>query len=144
MNKHVFRNWKIVDSNRDCGIAFKILKDQVYRGDCIDPACRIGPYAIMHAVTHKLFDHYDDEEISLSPKETSSDWLILTPDFEQERKNTEIRNLVKESNCSGLGYNRIDHMTVDEIFDYIVSNLDNDQKYKILDYFYKNKLYKTK
>lgn len=143
MNKHVFRNWKIVDSNRGCDNAFTILRDQVYHGDCIDPECRIGPYAIMHAVTKKFFDHYD-EEISLSPKDTSSDWLILTPDFEQERKNTEIRNLVKESNCSGLGYNRIDHMTFDEIFDYLTSNLDNDQKYKILEYFYKNKLYKTK
>lgn len=141
--RRTFRNWKIVDSNRDCGIAFKILKDQVYYGDCIDPECRIGPYAIMHDVTRKFFDHYD-EEISLSPKETSSDWLILTPDFEQERKNTEIRNLVKESNCSGLNYNRIDYMTINEIFDYIASNLNNDQKYKILEHFYKNKLYKTK
>ena len=70
--------------------------------------------------------------------------MILIPDTDEEIKCEKIRQMVKDSNCSGLNHNKIDNLTIPEIFEWITDHLDNDQKYKVLLAFYDQKIYKTK
>ena len=132
--KHI-RNWKVYRDYVSLSEALEILKKGTING--------LHPVCIQHAKTHKHIEKYE-ESLSFSPKELSNEWYILVPDNDEEEKNEKIRTLMKESFCSGLKNDKIDNMTIDEIFEHIFNRLGKDQKYRMLKYYFENKIYKTK
>lgn len=131
------RNWKVYQSGVSLKNALEMLKD----GKTIGGQ---SPIAIKNSNTGKFIDAFSYGDISFTPNEINDDWLILVPDNDEEQKNEKIRKMMKESNCSGYNYDKIDNMTISDIWRNIAYNLDNNQMYRMLLYFYENKIFKTK
>ena len=125
------RNWKII---ADCDLytALKCVKEQKYPG-------YIGPFAIRSC--RKQYEGVEWNE-SFTIDEIEKKWSILVPDNDEEAKNNKVRKLVKDSNCSGLSYDKIDNMTIKELWKHIESHLDADKMYRMLLLYYKEKVYK--
>ena len=100
-----------------------------------------GPFAIRRGRRFITIEDYRPD-ISFNLDEINGTWEILIPDNDQEEKNEKIRNLVKNSNCSGLTHAKIDNMTIDEIWKTISDSLTTDKKYRMLLLYYNNKIYK--
>lgn len=132
--KHI-KNWKPYMDKVSLSEALGVLMNGV-----------IGPYnkiAIKNNETGRFYDKYSYDMV-FSPVDVNNTWTILVPDDEKEQKSEKIRQLVKDSNCSGLNYDKIDNMTTHEIFKHIASHLDENQEYRWLLAFYKNEIFKTK
>lgn len=136
--KHI-KNWKVFASNIELQTALNILREGKTIGGH-------SPVAIQHANTGKFIeqDKVYDRDLSFKTDELDNKWMILIPDDDKEQKNEKLRKLVKDSNCSGLNYDKIDNMTIHEIFRHIVTHINEDQEYRWLLAFYKNEIYKTK
>lgn len=132
--KHI-RNWKLYRDKVSLSEALEVLQKgsiNLYKN-----------VAIQNNKTNRFYDKYTDD-IVLKPTDVNNDWMILVPDDDKEQKNEKLRKLVKDSNCSGLNYDKIDNMTIHEIFRHIVTHVNEDQEYRWLLTFYKNEIYKTK
>ena len=132
--KHI-RNWKLYRDKVSLSEALEVLQKgsiNLYKN-----------VAIQNNKTNRFYDKYTDD-IVLKPTDVNNDWMILVPDDDKEQKNEKLRKLVKDSNCSGLNYDKIDNMTIHEIFRHIVTHINEDQEYCWLLAFYKNEIYKTK
>lgn len=130
------RNWKEVGSKFELVKAIEILQSQKFNGF-------EGPFAIKCPKTGKFIETFK-YDLDFRVDELGSEWSIFVPDNDEEIKNNKIRELVKNSDCSGLNYSKIDNMTIKELWNHIESRMDNDQKYKMLLLYYDNKIYKTK
>ena len=132
--KHI-RNWKLYRDKVSLSEALEVLQKS-----------SINLYktvAIRNNKTNRFYDKYTDD-IVLKPADVNNDWMILIPDTDKEQKNEKLRKLVKDSNCSGLNYDKIDNMNIHEIFCHIVTHINEDQEYRWLLTFYKNEIFKTK
>lgn len=132
--KHI-RNWKLYRDKVSLSEALEVLQKgsiNLYKN-----------VAIQNNKTNRFYDKYTDD-IVLKPTDVNNNWMILVPDDDKEQKNEKLRKLVKDSNCSGLNYDKIDNMTIHEIFRHIVTHINEDQEYRWLLAFYKNEIYKTK
>lgn len=132
--KHI-KNWKLYRDKVSLSEALEVLKKgsiNLYKN-----------VAIQNNKTNRFYDKYTDD-IVFKPTDVNNDWMILVPDDDKEQKNEKLRKLVKDSNCSGLNYDKIDNMTIHEIFRHIVTHINEDQEYRWLLAFYKNEIYKTK
>ena len=134
------RNWKVIKDNLDFLSASNMYKNQAINGTLYDYiAIRIG---------HRIFT--PDEIIKFEsetfyPKEIlSNDWVALIPDTDEECKNEKIRRLMKDSCCSRLKNDKIDNMTIPQIWEWVSDHLDKDQMYRMLLAYYDQKIYKTK
>lgn len=132
--KHI-RNWKLYRDKVSLSEALEVLQKgsiNLYKN-----------VAIQNNKTNRFYDKYTDD-IVLKPTDVNNDWMILVPDDDKEQKNEKLRKLVKDSNCSGLNYDKIDNMTIHEIFRHIVTHINEDQEYRWLLAYYKNEIFKTK
>ena len=136
--KHI-RNWKIYQSNVELKVALQILRD----GKTIGGQ---SPVAIQHNKTGKFVECHQiyGYDLAFKPDEIDNNWLVLVPDTDEEAKNEKIRNLMKDSCASGLKHEKIDNMTIDEIWQHISTHMDKDQKYRMLLDYYDKKIFKTK
>lgn len=132
--KKKIRNWKVVWDSYGLKSAIEILLSQ--KSVKYD-----GPFAIRRGRRFITIEDYRPD-ISFNLDEINGTWEILIPDNDQEEKNEKIRNLVKNSNCSGLTHAKIDNMTIDEIWKTISDSLTTDKKYRMLLLYYNNKIYK--
>ena len=131
--KHI-RNWKSVLENLPLEAALNILQIQKLKG-------YEGPFAIKHNKTGKFIEQYK-WDISFSPLEITNDWMVFIPDNDEEEKNEKIRNYLKGTNCTGLKHQKIDNMTIEEIWEHISNTMDKDKKYRMLLYYFENNIYK--
>lgn len=133
------KNWKLYKDKVELNTALNVLREGKTIGGH-------SPVAIQHENTGKFIeqDKVYDRDLSFKTDELDNKWMILVPDDDKEQKNEKLRKLVKDSNCSGLNYDKIDNMTIHEIFRHIVTHVNEDQEYRWLLAFYKNEIYKTK
>jgi len=132
------RLWKVIKTGLTYSKALSIFKAQAIEGKQYeDLAIQVGD---------KFFSRNSNPELEqYFPSELLNDtWEVLVPDTDEEAKCDKIRQAVKDSNCSGLNYAQIDNMTIPELFERIMSGLNNDQMYKVLKAFYNEEIYKTK
>lgn len=132
--KHI-KNWKLYRDKVSLSEALEVLQKgsiNLYKN-----------VAIQNNKTNRFYDKYS-YDIVLNPVDVNNDWMILVPDDDKEQKNEKIRKLVKDSNCSGLTYDRLDNMTTHQIFNHIVNHLTEDQEYRWLLAYYEKEIYKTK
>lgn len=137
--KKKIKHWKVIKSGLSYSDAMKLFKAQAIDGRLYDNlSIRVGDRFFQYGESNPATVQYYPSELLLDA------WEVLIPDTDEEAKCEKIRQMVKDSNCSGLNYAQIDNMTVPELFDRIMAYLDDDQKYRVLLAFYDQKIYKTK
>ena len=133
----MIRNWKEIKSNVD----IKTALDAFYNKICDKQ--NYEEIAIKNTDTGKFLSS-DNVNLNILKVQfttfeiTNDHWLILIPDNDEEQKNFKIRQLVKNSNWSGLKWDKIDCMTVNELFDHCMNHMSDEQKYKIMKEFFEN------
>ena len=137
--KKKIRHWKVIKSGLSYSDAIKLFKAQAIDGRLYDNlSIRVGDRFFQYGESNPATVQYYPSELLLDA------WEVLIPDTDEEAKCENIRQLVKNSNCSRLNYAQIDNMTVPELFDRIMDGLNDDQKYRVLKAFYNEEIYKTK
>ena len=133
----MIRNWKEIKSNVD----IKTALDAFYNKICDKQ--NYEEIAIKNTATGKFLKS-DNVNLNILKVQfttfeiTNDHWSILIPDNDEEQKNFKIRQLVKNSNWSGLKWDKIDCMTVNELFDHCMNHMSDEQKYKIMKEFFEN------
>ena len=133
----MIRNWKEIKSNVD----IKTALDAFYNKICDKQ--NYEEIAIKNTDTGKFLKS-DNVNLNILKVQfttfeiTNDHWSILIPDNDEEQKNFKIRQLVKNSNWSGLKWDKIDCMTVNELFDHCMNHMSDEQKYKIMKEFFEN------
>lgn len=120
--------------------ALLILCEQTYYKSNIP-----GPFAIQSQKSKRILTKYSEDE-QLTVDEIINPWIILIVDTEAEKKTTEIRALLKNVSCSGYSWAKIDHMSIDDIWQYVVETVNDDEikKYKLLKYYFEENIYRKK
>ena len=136
----IIRNWKAVKSDLDFVTAYNLYKSQVVDDKFYTIiGLRLG-IKFFQLGLHNIDDAH------LSPREAiSNKWEIIVPDDEFEEKTNKLRQLLKDKNFTGLRYEKIDNMSIDEMWNAIIeqmSRLDKDNKYRIAKNIIENELYK--
>ncbi len=130
----MIRNWKEIKSNVDIKTALDAFYNKTYNDQI-----NVKEIAINNIDTGKFLSTENTNILKVqftSLEITNNHWSILIPDNDEEQKNFKIRQLVKNSNWSGLKWDKIDCMTINELFDYCMNHISNEQKYKILKEFF--------
>ena len=133
----MIRNWKEIKSNVD----IKTALDAFYNKICDKQ--NYEEIAIKNTDTGKFLKS-DNVNLNILKVQfttfeiTNDHWSILIPDNDEEQKNFKIRQLVENSNWSGLKWDKIDCMTVNELFDHCMNHMSDEQKYKIMKEFFEN------
>lgn len=134
----MIRNWKEIKSNADIKTALDAFYNKSYHEQNYEDI------AIKNTDTGKFLSS-DNVNLNILKVQfttfeiTNDHWSILIPNNDEEQKNFKIRQLVKNSNWSGLKWDKIDCMTVNELFDHCMKNMSDEQKYKIMKEFFENR-----
>ena len=135
------RNWKTIKDNLDFNLAFNLYKS--HKIDGVDYPI-IGLRLYNTQFIQSGVDIIND--IKLSPNEAiSNKWEIVIPDDAAEEKTNKLRQMLKDKNFTGLRYDKIDNMSIDEMWNVIIeqmSRLDKDNKYRIAKHIIENEIYK--
>ena len=135
------RNWKTIKDNLDFNLAFNLYKS--HKIDGVDYPI-IGLRLYNTQFIQSGVDIIND--IKLSPNEAiSNKWEIVIPDDAAEEKTNKLRQMLKNKNFTGLRHDKIDTMSIDEMWDAIIeqlSRLDKNNKYRIAKNIIENELYK--
>lgn len=137
----IIRNWKAVKSDLDFNLAYNLYKS--HKVDDVEYpviGLRLGVSKFFQSGLHNI------DEAMLSPREaTSNKWEIIIPDDAAEEKTNKLRQMLKDKNFTGLRYDKIDNMSIDEMWNAIIeqmSRLDKDNKYRIAKSIIETGLYK--
>lgn len=130
------RNWQIIRSDVNIAEALEILGNQEMK------PYGHGIFAIQHSKTRRLLDDRNIKNEQISVQECDNKWMILMPNTDLENKNYKIRELIKSTNASGLTYDKIDNMTIDELWSHIIRSLNTDQKYRMIKLYIENNIFK--
>ena len=142
MAKKIIRNWKPMLNGLSLSEAIKMFKNRTIDGKQYDiVAIRLG-YKILQTGVHNI------DESMFSVKEiTCNNWEIMVPDDGMEALTNKLRTIIKEEHFSGLNYDKIDNMSIDELWEHIrdweLNTLDKNAKYRLLKFIIENKLYKN-
>lgn len=132
----MIRNWKEIKSNVDIKTALDAFYNKTYNDQI-----NVKEIAINNIDTGKFLSTENTNILKVqftSLEITNNHWSILIPDNDEEQKNFKIRQLVKNSNWSGLKWDKIDCMTINELFNHCMNHMSNEQKYKIMKEFFEN------
>ena len=72
-------------------------------------------------------------------------WEVLIPDDNMEEMTEKCRQILKESHYTGERYQKIDNMTIDEMFRSVFAKLNlisDHAKYRLIKKIIEDKLYK--
>lgn len=134
------KNWKSVYASIDIQGALNVLKTQTFE---IGASTFNGPFAIKSKASGKIYTAYDPD-LKLSSAEVLGLWELLMPDTDEEEKTNKIIKLAKDSNCTGLSYERLDNMDTESIWNHLVTFIFTPKiKYRIMKWFFENKVYKN-
>lgn len=138
--RKAIKNWKVVKDNLDFMTALNIFKAQAIEGHMYDlVAIRIGSRIFQPGLADLEGETFFASEI------ISNKFEALIPDDKLEEKTYKLRELIKINNFSGLKWDRIDNMTIDDIFNSlfnVMNRLDSHNKYRIVKNIIETGLYK--
>jgi len=141
MKRKIIRNWKVIKDNLDFNLAFNLYKSHKIDGvDYPIIGLRLAPSQFIQSGVDIIND------IKLSPNEAiSNKWEIVVPDDDAEEKTNKLRQMFKDNNFSGLRYEKIDNMSIEELWNSlfeVMDNLDKNNKYRIAKHIIENGIYK--
>ena len=131
--------WKTVKDGLDLQTALNMYRAQAVEGRLYDYlAIKLG---------YKIFEpgHLSKEEKFTIDEAFSNKWEVIVPDDGKEELLLKTRELVKNENFLRANYNRIDNMSISDIWneiDNVITMLDEKSKYRLIKHIIENKLYK--
>lgn len=137
----IIRNWKAVKSDLDFNLAYNLYKS--HKVDDVEYpviGLRLGISKFFQSDLHNI-----DTAMFSIREATSNKWEIVIPDNDAEEKTNKLRQMLKDKNFTGLRHDKIDNMSIDEMFNAIIdqmSRLDKDNKYRIAKNIIETGLYK--
>ena len=137
----IIRNWKTVKSDLDFNLAYNLYKSHKVDGvEYPIIGLRLGVSKVFQSGLHNI-----DEAMFSLREVTSNKWEIIIPDDAAEEKTNKLRQMLKDDHFTGLRYEKIDNMSIEDIWNEvmnILNRLDKDTKYRLLKHIIENKLYK--
>ena len=139
--KHkVIKNWKVIRNGLDSVSAFNMFKAQAVEGIAYDLlAIRLKWRVFQPGIVDIDKEQFSAQEI------LSKEWEVLIPDDQMEEILEAMRDMYKDENFSSLNYQKIDNMSIDDLWMELVNimdRLDDRNKYRIAKWIIENKVYK--
>ena len=83
-----------------------------------------------------------NEKFSIS-EVCENKWILMIPNFAEQKHVNEIRDLIKKTNMSGINYDRLSWMTINDIWSHFNDfKFNGNSKYKIMKWYLENEMYK--
>lgn len=131
--------WKTVKDGLDLQTALNMYRAQAVEGCLYDYlAIKLG---------YKIFEpgYLNKDEKFTIEEALSNKWEVIIPDDGKEELLLKTREIVKNENFLRANYNRIDNMSISDIWNEIndvLIMLDEKSKYRLIKHVVENKLYK--
>ena len=131
--------WKTVKDGLDLQTALNMYRAQAVEGRLYDYlAIKLG---------YKIFEpgYLSKDEKFTIEEALSNKWELIVPDDGKEELLLKTRELVKNENFLRANYNRIDNMSISDIWNEInnvLIMLDEKSKYRLIKNIVENKIYK--
>ena len=139
MRRCKVKYWKTVKDGLDLQTALNMYRAQEVEGHRYDYlSIKLGYQIFEPGYLSK------DEKFTIE-EALSNKWELIVPDDGKEELLLKTRELVKNENFLRANYNRIDNMSISDIWneiDDIITMLDEKSKYRLIKYIIENKLYK--
>ena len=115
---------------KDCQQAFH---NRAWQGTLYDTIMIAhGDHKLEYGKTNFMLEKFTFDEA------TDSNWSIFVPDYEQEQTLIDLRERIKNTNCTGISFAKIDHMSIEEIWDIIEHKFDKETKLKMITLYIDN------
>ena len=138
--KKVIKNWKVVRNGLDSVTAFNMFNAQAVEGITYDLlAIRLKWRVFQPGIVDIDKEQFSAQEI------LSKEWEVLIPDDQMEELLEAMRDMYKDENFSSLNYQKIDNMSIDDLWMELVNimdRLDDRNKYRMAKWIIENKVYK--
>ena len=138
--KKIIKNWKVVRNGLDSVSAFNMFKAQAVEGIAYDLlAIRLKWRVFQPGIVDIDKEQFSTQEI------LSKEWEVLIPDDQMEEILENMRDMYKDENFSSLNYQKIDNMSINDLWRELVNimdRLDDRNKYRIAKWIIENKVYK--
>ena len=139
--KHkVIKNWKVIRNGLDSVSAFNMFKAQAVEGIAYDLlAIRLKWRVFQPGIVDIDKEQFSAQEI------LSKEWEVLIPDDQMEEILEAMRDMYKDENFSSLNYQKIDNMSINDLWKELVNimdRLDDRNKYRMAKWIIENKVYK--
>jgi len=139
MRKRI-RCWKVAKENVSLKDALTMFKNRAIQGTFYnDIALRFGHRTFQYGV-----DNIDNESFSID-EILNNTWTVLVPDDNMEEMTEKCRNILKESHYTGERFQKIDNMSIKEMFYSVFEKLNMTSdivKYRLIKKIFEDKLYK--
>lgn len=132
--------WKVAKENVTLKDALAMFKNRAIQGTFYnDIALRFGKRLFQYGV-----DNIDNESFSVQEM-LNNTWEVLIPDDKMEEMTENCRNVLKESHYTGEHFQKIDNMSINDMFVSVLSKLmtvSDVVKYRLIKKIIEDKLYK--
>lgn len=132
--------WKVAKENVTLKDALTMFKTRAIKGTFYnDIALRFGRRLFQYGV-----DNIDNESFSIQEM-LNNTWEVLIPDDKMEEMTENCRNVLKESHYIGERYQKIDNMSINDMFVSVLEKLTTVSdvvKYRLIKRIIEDKLYK--
>ena len=132
--------WKVIKENVTLKDALAMFKNRAIQGTFYnDIALRFGKRLFQYGV-----DNIDNESFSVQEM-LNNTWEVLIPDDKLEEMTENCRNVLKESHYTGERFQKIDNMSINDMFVSVLSKLmtaSDIVKYRLIKRIIEDKLYK--
>jgi len=138
--KKIIKNWKVIRNGLDSVSAFNMFKAQAVEGITYDLlAIRLKWRVFQPGIVDIDKEQFSAQEI------LSKEWEVLIPDDQMEELLEAMRDMYKDENFSSLNYQKIDNMSINDLWMELVNimdRLDDRNKYRMAKWIIENKVYK--
>ena len=115
---------------KDCQQAFY---NRAWQGTLYDTIMIAhGDHKLEYGKTNFMLEKFTFDEA------TDSNWSIFVPDYEQEQTLIDLRERIKNANCTGISFAKIDHMSIEELWKAVESKFDKETMVKMITLFIDN------
>ena len=132
--------WKVAKENVTLKDALVMFKNRAIQGTLYnDIALRFGRRIFQYGV-----DNIDNESFSIQEM-LNNTWEVLIPDDKMEEMTENCRNVLKESHYIGERFQKIDNMSINDMFVSVLEKLTTVSdvvKYRLIKRIIEDKLYK--
>ena len=132
--------WKVAKENVTLKDALTMFKNQSIQGTFYnDIGLRFGRRLFQYGV-----DNIDNESFSIQEM-LNNTWEVLIPDDKMEEMTENCRNVLKESHYIGERFQKIDNMSINDMFVSVLNKLimvSDVVKYRLIKRIIEDKLYK--
>ena len=132
--------WKVAKENVTLKDALTMFRNRAIQGTFYnDIALRFGRRLFQYGV-----DNIDNESFSVQEM-LNNTWEVLIPDDKMEEMTENCRNVLKESHYIGERFQKIDNMSINDMFVSVFEKLTTVSdvvKYRLIKRIIEDKLYK--